>query len=146
MDRPIEKKHPLIRYKYYIAGGVAFLILLIYVIVSTSGAKKLRVDVESLMIEEVKSDKFLEYVDVEGVVHPILTIKVNAQEAGSVLRIVGEVGNTMKKGDTILVLDNPELIRSIDDQKDDLEKQLVSYQEKEITMIFGAVLPAAFSV
>lgn len=134
MDRPIEKKHPLIRYKYYIAGGIAFLILLIYVIVSTSGAKKLRVEVDSLMIEEVKNDKFLEYVDVEGLVHPILTIKVNAQESGSVARIVGEVGSMMKKGDTILVLDNPELVRTIEDQRDDLEKQIVSYQEKEITM------------
>ena len=134
MDRPIEKKHPLIRYKYYIAGGVAFLILLIYVIVSTSGAKKLRVEVDSLIIEEVKNDKFLEYVDVEGLVHPILTIKVNAQESGSVARIVGEVGSMMKKGDTILVLDNPELVRTIEDQRDDLEKQLVSYQEKAITM------------
>lgn len=134
MDRPIEKKHPLIRYKYYIASGVAFLILLIYVIVSTSGAKKLRVEVDSLIIEEVKNDKFLEYVDVEGLVHPILTIKVNAQESGSVARIVGEVGSMMKKGDTILVLDNPELVRTIEDQRDDLEKQLVSYQEKAITM------------
>ncbi len=134
MDKPIEKKHPLIRYKYYIAGGVAFLILLIYVIVSTSGAKKLRIEMDSLIIEEVKNDKFLEYVDVEGLVQPILTIKVNAQESGSVARVVGEVGSMMKKGDTILVLDNPELVRTIEDQWDDLEKQMVSYREKVITM------------
>lgn len=134
MDRPIEKKHPLIRYKYYIASGVAFLALLIYVIASTSGAKKLRVEVDSLIIEEVKNDKFLEYVDVEGLVHPILTIKVNAQESGSVARIVGEVGSMMEKGDTILVLENPELVRTIEDQRDELAKQIVEYQEKEITM------------
>ena len=134
MDRPIEKKHPLIRYKYYIASGVAFLVLLIYVIASTSGAKKLRVEVDSLIIEEVKNDKFLEYVDVEGLVHPILTIKFNAQESGSVFRIVGEVGSMMEKGDTILVLENPELVRTIEDQRDELAKQIVEYQEKEITM------------
>ena len=128
MDRPIEKKHPLIRYKYYIASGVAFLALLIYVIASTSGAKKLRVEVDSLIIEEVKNDKFLEYVDVEGLVHPILTIKVNAQESGSVSRIVGEVGSMMEKGDTILVLENPELVRTIEDQRDELAKQIVEYQ------------------
>ena len=31
---------------------------------------------------------------------PILTIKVNTREAGSVDRIVGEEGNMMKQGDT----------------------------------------------
>ena len=34
----------------------------------------------------------------EGLVQPILTIKVNTREAGSVDRIVGEEGNMMKQG------------------------------------------------
>ena len=53
----------------------------------------------------------MEYVDVEGLVQPILTIKVNTREAGSVDRIVGEEGNMMKQGDTLLILTNPDLIR-----------------------------------
>ena len=83
---------------------------------------------------EVKNDKFMEYVDVEGLVQPILTIKVNTREAGSVDRIVGEEGNMMKQGDTLLILTNPDLIRSIEDQRDEWEKQRITYKEKEIEM------------
>lgn len=134
MDRPIEKKHPLIRFKYYIAGGVLFIALLIYVIVSSTGSKKLRVESENLMIEQVTNSKFLEYVDVEGLVQPILTIRVNTQEAGSVDKIVREEGTMVKKGDTILILTNPDLIRTLEDQRDDFEKQMVTFKEREIEM------------
>ncbi len=49
----------------------------------------------------------MEYVDVEGVIQPILTIKVNARETGSVERIIGEEGSLLRQGDTILVMENP---------------------------------------
>ena len=46
----------------------------------------------------------MEYVDVEGLIQPILTIKVNTREAGSVESIVGEEGSLLQQGDTILIL------------------------------------------
>lgn len=134
MDIKLEKKPWYIRYRYYLAGGVVFLAFLIYVIILSTGPRKLRIDAESLQMAEVKNDKFMEYVDVEGLVQPILTIKVNAREAGSVSRIVGEEGNMMKQGDTILVLENLDLLRTIEDQRDEWEKQLITYREKEIEM------------
>lgn len=134
MDIKLEKKPWYIRYRYYLAGGVVFLAFLIYVIILSAGPRKLRIDPESLQMAEVKNDKFMEYVDVEGLVQPILTIKVNAREAGSVSRIVGEEGNMMKQGDTILVLENLDLLRTIEDQRDEWEKQLITYREKEIEM------------
>lgn len=134
MDIKLEKKPWYIRYRYYLAGGVVFAAFLIYVIILSAGPRKLRIDPESLQMAEVKNDKFMEYVDVEGLVQPILTIKVNAREAGSVSRIVGEEGNMMKKGDTILVLENLDLLRTIEDQRDEWEKQLITYREKEIEM------------
>lgn len=134
MDIKLEKKPWYIRYRYYLAGGVVFLVFLVYVIILSAGPRKLRIDAESLQMAEVKNDKFMEYVDVEGLVQPILTIKVNAREAGSVSRIVGEEGNMMKQGDTILVLENLDLLRTIEDQRDEWEKQLITYREKEIEM------------
>lgn len=97
MDKPIEKKPVYYRYRWHIAGAMAFVILLIYVSVVASGGRKLRTEAENLIIGEVQADKFLEYVDVEGVVQPILTIKINAREAGSVERIVAEEGTMMQK-------------------------------------------------
>lgn len=134
MDIKLEKKPWYIRYRYYLAGGIVFLAFLVYVIILSAGPRKLRIDAESLQMAEVKNDKFMEYVDVEGLVQPILTIKVNAREAGSVSRIVGEEGNMMKQGDTILVLENLDLLRTIEDQRDEWEKQLITYREKEIEM------------
>ena len=134
MDIKLEKKPWYIRYRYYLAGGVAFAAFLTYVIILSAGPRKLRVGRDDIQIAEVRQDKFMEYVDVEGLVQPILTIKVNAREAGSVLRIVGEEGNMMRRGDTILVLENPDLVRDIEDQRDEWEKQLITYREKEIEM------------
>lgn len=71
------------------------------------GGRKLRTEADKLSIETVRQDKFLEYVDAEGIVQPILTLKVNTREGGSVDKIIGEEGVMLEKGDTILVLTNP---------------------------------------
>lgn len=134
MDIKIEKRPWYIRYKYYIAGGILFLAFLLYVLILSIGPRKLRIELEQIQIAEVRNDKFMEYVDVEGLIQPILTIKVNTREAGSVERIVGEEGSLLQKGDTILLLANPDLLRSIEDQYDDWEKQRITYREKEIEM------------
>ena len=130
----IEKKPWYIRHRYYLLGGTAFVIFLIYVISLSFGPRKLRIETDNIQIAEVKNDKFMEYVDVEGLVQPILTIKINTREAGSVERIIGEEGTMMEKGDSILVLSNPDLLRSIEDQRDEWEKQRITYKEKEIEM------------
>lgn len=134
MDIKIEKKPWYIRHRYYLLGGTAFVIFLIYVISLSFGPRKLRIETDNIQIAEVKNDKFMEYVDVEGLVQPILTIKINTREAGSVERIIGEEGTMMEKGDSILVLSNPDLLRSIGDQRDEWEKQRITYKEKEIEM------------
>ena len=134
MDIKIEKKPWYIRHRYYLLGGIVFVIFLIYVISLSFGPRKLRIETDNIQIAEVKDDKFMEYVDVEGLIQPILTIKINTREAGSVERIIGEEGTMMKKGDSILVLSNPDLLRSIEDQRDEWEKQRITYKEKEIEM------------
>ena len=134
MDIKIEKKPWYIRHRYYLLGGTAFVIFLIYVISLSFGPRKLRIETDNIQIAEVKNDKFMEYVDVEGLVQPILTIKINTREAGSLERIIGEEGTMMEKGDSILVLSNPDLLRSIEDQRDEWEKQRITYKEKVIEM------------
>ena len=134
MDIKLEKKPWYIRYRSYLLGGFVLLCALIYVIVLSFGPRQLRIDAENIRIEEVRQSDFMEYVDVEGIIHPILTIKVNTREAGNVERIVGEDGSLLKKGDTILTLTNPNLMREIEDQQDEWEKQRISYQEKALEM------------
>lgn len=134
MDIKLEKKPWYMRYRYRIVAGIALTAGLVYVAVLASGPRKLRIDTESVQLAEVKDDEFLEYVDVEGVVHPILTLMVNTREAGNVDRIVAEEGSLLRRGDTILTLVNPDLIRDIEDQRDEWEKQRISYEEKALEM------------
>lgn len=134
MDIKLEKKPWYVRYRYRIAAGIALTTGLVYVAVLASGPRKLRIDTESVQLAEVKDDEFLEYVDVEGVVHPILTLMVNTRETGNVDRIVAEEGSLLRRGDTILTLVNPDLIRDIEDQRDEWEKQRISYEEKALEM------------
>lgn len=134
MDIKLEKKPWYIRYRYYLAGAFLVCCGLIYVIVLASGPRRLRISAEHIQIEEVKQADFMEYVDVEGIVHPILTIIVNTREAGNVDQIIGEEGSLLKKGDTILTLTNPNLMREIEDQQDEWEKQRILYQEKALEM------------
>lgn len=134
MDIKIKKKPWYFRYKYYLSGGILFTAFLVYLLILSTEPRKLRIDSAHVQIAEVRNDKFIEYVDVEGLVQPILTIKINTREAGSVEHIIAEEGSLLQKGDTILVLTNPDLLRSIDDQRDDWEKQLITYREKEIEM------------
>lgn len=134
MDKILEKKPFIVRYRNYVIGGVVFVAFLIYVIISSMGGRKLRTEMDKLTIETVVQDKFLEYVDAEGIVQPILTLKVNTNEGGSVARIVGEEGMMVEKGDTILVLTNPELMRTIEEHRDELNKQMVGFREKAIEM------------
>ena len=134
MDVKLKKKHWAVRYKYYIAGGVLFVGFLIYLLVLSAGPRRLRYDVDKLEIAEVKQDKFLEYLDVEGIVVPKLTIKLNSNEAGTVEEIIAENGSMLKAGDPILILKNQDLERTIEDERDELSKTRINYKEKEILM------------
>lgn len=134
MDIKKQPKPWYIRYRYYLLAGVAGFSLLAYTlsVVIASGTK--RVDKDRVVTAEVTKAPFLEYVDVEGLVQPIKTIQVNAMENGFVERVVAEEGSMLQQGDTILVLQNPELSHSIDDEHDAWSKNLRNCREQEIEM------------
>ena len=134
MDIPIKKKHPLVKYRYYLIGGVVFLGFVVYIIVTGMGPRKLRYSEEKLEITEVRQAKFMEYVDQEGITQPIQTVKLSSLETGTVERIVAEEGSMLTQGDTIFVLNNPDLVRTIEDERDELEKKRISYEEKQLEM------------
>jgi multidrug efflux pump subunit AcrA (membrane-fusion protein) len=134
MDVQLEKKSTISKHKYLFALGGVFLALVIWMLVANTGAKRLRIGEDELRIVEVKHEGFQEYVESEGTTQPILTVRVTTSEAGTVARVVAEPGEMLSVGDTIVVLTNPELERTIDDERDNLEKQRVAYREKVLQM------------
>lgn len=134
MDIQLKPKPWYIKYRYYIVAGVAFLSFVVYVITLIVGPRQLSIDAENYKIVEVENGHFMEYVDVEGITQPILTLQINAMESGFVSRIVAEEGAILNEGDTILVLTNPELLRSIEDEHDSWQNSQRNYREQEIEM------------
>ena len=134
MDIQLKPKPWYIKYRYYIVAGVAFLAFVVYVITLIVGPRQLSIDAENYKIVEVENGHFLEYVDVEGITQPILTLQINTMESGFVSRIVAEEGAILNEGDTILMLTNPELLRSIEDEHDSWQNSQRNYREQEIEM------------
>lgn len=134
MDIQLTPRPWYIKYRYHILAGILFLVLVVYLISLSLGPRQLKIEAGAYRIAEVAEAPFHEYVDVEGLVQPIQTIWINAQESGSVERIVAEEGAMLQVGDTILVLSNPELIRTIEEEEADWENQQRNFREQEIEM------------
>ncbi len=134
MDIQLKKKPWYVRYRYYMMTGIVFLAFVVYVSILAFGPRQLKIDAEDYKIAEAAETPFMEYVDVEGLVQPIQTVQLNALESGFVERIVAEEGAMLHAGDTILVLSNPELLRTIDDEQAEWQNQQRNYQEQEIEM------------
>ncbi len=134
MDIQLKKKPWLIRKKYYVLGGIALTAIIVFAIVLQFQPDRRRITSEaSLGIAGVENAEFREYVEQEGIVQPMLTLKVNARMGGFVDRIVAEEGSYLKEGDTILVLNNPELLTELAEKEYELGKQLMAYREQEIS-------------
>lgn len=140
MDKRLPKKTFFQKYKFYLLGGTAFLTFLVYVLISISGTRKLRVDSDRIVIADASQAPFLDYVDAEGIVQPYLTIKLNARESGTVKQIVAEEGAMLQQDDIIFELQNPELERIIEEQQAEWEKQRILYQEKKVEMEQKSIL------
>lgn len=134
MDKALPKRTTWQKYRYHILVGTAFVAFLVYVLIAVSGGHKLRVSSERILIADVMEAPFLDYVDAEGIIQPILTIKLNALESGTVLQVVAEEGTMLNQGDTIILLQNPELERVIEEQQAEWETQRILYQEKSLEM------------
>lgn len=135
MDIQLKKRPWYVRYRLYLVFAALFTGFAVWVLARNMGPKRLRIDPETVRIAEVKQDRFLEYVEAEAVVQPIMTLQVNAREKGSIVRIAQEEGALVRQGDTLLVLSNPALEREIEEMGDALEKQLMAYTEQELEML-----------
>ena len=132
MDIKKDKKAWYWRYKYYIIAGICISALITYAVTAIAGPQRSRINRDLIETAEVVNGSFLEYVDAEGIVHPFKTVKVNALEAGFVDKVIAEDGTILNEGDTILILKNPELMRSISDEEDEYQRQQRLLREQEI--------------
>ncbi len=133
MDIQLKKKPWLLRKKYYVLGAIALCSLLVFAVILQFQPDRRNITSEaSLGIAEAQTAEFREYVEQEGLIQPMITLKVNTRVGGFVDRIVAEEGALLKRGDTILVLSNPELLDEVEQKEYELNKQMMNYREQEI--------------
>ncbi len=112
MDVKIEKPKGIrgLRLKHWlcIGAGVVAVALVIW-LATTDIASTYKVEKSGLNIAEVKSQKFEDYVRVDGRIEPISTVQLSAEEGGIVMEKVVEEGAQVRKGDVILRLSNSNL-------------------------------------
>ena len=108
-----------------------FLSLAAYTVALLFSPEKQRVSADTLGLAEAVQADCLEFVEQEGAVQPMLSLRVNSRISGYVERIVAEEGARVRQGDTLLVLSNPELLDEMEVQENALHKQLMSNRAQE---------------
>ena len=141
MDIKLPKKPWYVRYRMYLIGGAMLIALIVYALVLQLGPRTLKVEIDDAQIAVAEEGEFLEYIDVNGVVCPATSMRVNAKEGGTVEHICCHNGDVLKRGDTILVLSNPKVLEEMAAERQNYElqqmqhrQQLIEMQQKSITL------------
>ena len=134
MDVKLPPKKLYVKYRIHIVAGLLGVALILLLIKVTTGPRVIRVSRESVQTGTVIMGEFSEYINAEGTLQPIQTLKIYTREGGYVERIVAQDGAMLHKGDTILVLSDPDLERSIQDARNQWRKQDRSFRTQIIEM------------
>ena len=113
MDRKIEKSTWNSKRIMTIAGVTAIVALVAGSIYFTSGKSKYNAPIDRITISEVKKGPFQEFIPVNGIVYPQITIFLDAVQGGTVQAKYVEDGAKLKKGDPILKLSNTDVELSL---------------------------------
>jgi HlyD family secretion protein len=128
VDRVIQKKKWNSKRILTIAIAVGIVALIAGSYYYTSGNSKLNVDTERITISTVTKGPFKEYIPVNGIVLPLTTIYLDAQEGGRVEEKFVEDGAIMKKGQPIMRLSNTDLALSLVTQETQVYNLLTQMQ------------------
>ena len=113
MDRKIEKKTWTPKRIGMIAAVLAFIALVAWGLSTTTGGRKLNVDLERLSISDVTFEPFQEMVPGTGNVEPRTIHFLDAVEGGRIEEIFILEGEVIEEGQPILRLSNPTLQLSL---------------------------------
>lgn len=128
MDRVIAKKKWGTKRLLTIAGVIILLGLIGGSYYMTAGKSKLNVEAERITISDIKQGVFQEFIPVNGIVLPLTTIYLDAQEGGRVEEKYVEDGAMMKKDQPIMRLSNTDLELSLANQETQVFNVLTQMQ------------------
>lgn len=110
MDKKIEKKFWSKKRITLVCGGAVVALLLLYNLIFADHRSKLNVEKDKITISSVTKGTFDQYIAVTAVVLPLKTIRLDAIVGGYVSQKYLEGGSMVKRGDSILRLENQNLM------------------------------------
>jgi len=134
MDIKLPPQKWYVKYRIHIVAGILGMALIVLLIKVSTGPRVIRVSGESVQTAQVSLGEFSEYINAEGTLQPIQTLKIYTREGGFVERIVAQDGAMLHKGDTILILSDPDLERTIQDARNQWRKQDRNFRTQIIEM------------
>ncbi len=134
MDRIIEKKKWTIKKILTILFISIFGFLIIYLLFFRDKSSRLYVDRNQLSISEVKFDKFMEFIPVDGVVNPKTIVYIDAVQGGVIENVFMEDGDNIHKGDTILKLLNTQMELNYMEQETRMLGEMNRLQTNRLTL------------
>ena len=134
MDIKLPPKKWYVKYRIHILAGLLGIGLIIMLIKVSTGPKVIRINSDSVQTATVTNGEFSEYVNADGTLQPIQTIKVYTREGGFVEKLLVQDGALVHKGDTLMILSDPDLMRTIESERDKWHKQNRSYRTSMIEM------------
>ena len=134
MDIKLPPKKWYVKYRIHIVAGLLGVALIVMLIKVSTGPRVIRISSESVQTAQVTVGEFSEYINAEGTLQPIQTLKIYTREGGFVESIMAPDGAMLHKGDTILVLSDPDLERTIQDARNQWRKQDRNFRTQIIEM------------
>ena len=134
MDRIIKKKKWTVKKLAGIAGVSAFSVFIIFLMFFRDTSSRLYVDKDKMTIASVERGRFQEFIPVDGVVQPIVTIYVDAVFGGRVEEIYVRDGAQVEEGDKILRLANAQIELSYMQQENTALEVLDRYQNTRLNL------------
>ena len=134
MDVKLPPKKWYVKYRIHIVAGILAAGLIGMLIKVSTGPKIIRINSDSVQTATVSAGEFSEYVNADGTLQPIQTIKVYTREGGFVENLLVQDGALVHKGDTLMILSDPDLMRTIESERDKWRKQNRSYRTSMIEM------------
>lgn len=134
MDRKIERANNLLS-KWIMVVILMFILLYLgYWFVGQPSGKALSVESQKIVISEVTSDIFEDFIPVRGRVIPAKTVYLDAIEGGRVERILVEDGAELNVGDLIVELSNASLQLNVLGNEARVAEQLNNMRSIELSL------------
>lgn len=106
MDRRVEKKRSYLKPALIGAGIIAIVGFAWTMINDASGGRSFKINESRIVISEVSSGIFEDFIPIRGRVTPLNTVFLDAIEGGRIDEVLVEDGALLKAGDLIAVLSN----------------------------------------